>query len=78
MSNESPAALAEARIAKKELKAREGELALKEYYAQTAETEAKTARLRAERLAKEAADREAARTASPEPVAKPRAVKRKA
>ena len=58
---------------KKEIKAREGVMALAEYYAKSAATDEKTARLREARLAREAAER-----AAPKPAEKPRTVKRKA
>jgi hypothetical protein len=50
---------------KKEEKQREIEIALAQYRAEVKATEEKTARLRAARLAKEAADREIARTSAP-------------
>jgi hypothetical protein len=56
---------AQVRIAKNEVKKRESEIALAAYHAEARATEAKTARLRALRLAKEAADREAAASEPP-------------
>ena len=68
MSNNPPPVTAEARFAKKELKAREGEAAMSAYNAEKRATDLKTARLREARLAKEAVDRETARNAPPPPV----------
>ena len=56
---------AQARFAKFEVKKRESETALATYHAEARATEAKTVRLKALRLAKEAADREAAANAPP-------------
>ena len=61
---------AQAAFHKKEAQAREGASATAEYKAAANAERAKTERLRALRLAKEAADREAAANAPP-PVAKP-------
>ena len=61
---------AQARASIKELKKREGEVALAAYYAEKRSVDAKTERLRALRLAKEEADREAAKAAPPKPAAK--------
>ena len=63
-----PKEMAEARIRRKELQAQEGVQAWKDYVADGIETRANMARLRAQRLAKEAADRAAADAAPPEPV----------
>jgi hypothetical protein len=63
---------AQAAFHKKEAQAREGATAMAEYKAAGNAERAKTERLRALRLAKEAADREAAANAPPpEPKAKP-------
>jgi hypothetical protein len=56
MSNENEYGRA-AKAASKEIRAREAALAMKEYESQELAVAAKTARLRALRLAKEAADR---------------------
>lgn len=65
---------AQAAFHKKEVQAREGATAMAEYKAAGQAERAKTERLRALRLAKEAADREAALNAAPPPpVAKPKA-----
>ena len=65
---------AQAAFHKKEVQAREGASAMAEYKAAGQAERAKTERLRALRLAKEAADREAALNAPPPPpVAKPKA-----
>ena len=66
---------AQAAFHKKEIQAREGASATAEYKAAGAAERAKTERLRALRLAKEAADREAALNAPPPPppAAKPKA-----
>ena len=61
---------AQAAFHKKEVQAREGASATAEYKAAGQAERAKTERLRALRLAKEAADREAAANA-PRPTAKP-------
>ena len=66
---------AQARASLKEIKKREGEIALAAYYAEKRSVDAKTERLRALRLAKEEADREAAKAAPP--VAKKKAVRAK-
>jgi hypothetical protein len=58
-------ARAEATFKRKEQQARDGKLAMNEYNAATNAMREKTARLRALRLAKEAADREAAKSAPP-------------
>jgi hypothetical protein len=64
---------AEATFAKKERQAREGAKAFADYEAQANATREKTARLRTLRLAKEAADREAAAAKKPAALrAKPR------
>jgi hypothetical protein len=63
---------AQAAFHKKEIQAREGATATAEYKAAGQAERAKTERLRALRLAKEAADREAAAKAPPPPVAKPK------
>jgi len=63
---------AQAAFHKKEAQAREGATATAEYKAAANAERAKTERLRAMRLAKEAADREAAANAPP-PTAKPKA-----
>lgn len=77
MSNNPAVARAESAFAKKEQRAREGEAAMSAYRAEARATDAKTARLRALRLAKEAADREAALAAPPpKPAAKPRTVRK--
>jgi len=67
---------AQAAFHKKEVQAREGATAMAEYKAAGQAERAKTERLRALRLAKEAADREAALNAPPPPppVVKPKAV----
>jgi len=61
---------AQAAFHKKEAQAREGATAMAEYKAAANAERAKTERLKALRLAKEAADRDAAANAPP-PVAKP-------
>ena len=66
---------AQAAFHKKEAQAREGATAMAEYKAAGNAERAKTERLRALRLAKEAADREAAANAPPPP---PKPVKPKA
>ncbi|HEY6024874.1 MAG TPA: hypothetical protein VIV34_11955 [Pseudolabrys sp.] len=58
---------AQAAFHKKEAQAREGASAMAEYKAASNAERAKTERLRALRLAKEAADREAAASAPPPP-----------
>ena len=58
---------AQAAFHKKEIQAREGATATAEYKAASQAERAKTERLRALRLAKEAADREAAANAPPPP-----------
>jgi hypothetical protein len=58
-------ARAEATFKRKEQQARDGKLAMNEYNAASNAMREKTARLRALRLAKEAADREAAKNAPP-------------
>ncbi|MGZ3408864.1 MAG: hypothetical protein ACXWKC_02845 [Xanthobacteraceae bacterium] len=85
MTDTSSTTQAEAKfqkVQKKEEKQREIETALAQYRAETRATEEKTVRLRAARLAKEAADREAAlaakavKAAAPaKPVKKTRAKK---
>jgi hypothetical protein len=65
---------AQAAFHKKEIQAREGATAMAEYKAAGNAERAKTERLRALRLAKEAADREAAAAT---PVAKPKAAANK-
>jgi hypothetical protein len=67
---------AQAAFHKKEIQAREGATAMAEYKAAGNAERAKTERLRALRIAKEAADREAAAAAPPKPVAKGKAKKR--
>ena len=67
---------AQAAFLKKETQAREGASATAEYKAAANAERAKTERLRALRLAKEATDREAAANAPP-PVAKPKAAIKK-
>ncbi len=64
---------AQAAFHKKEIQAREGATAAAEYKAAGMAERAKTERLRALRLAKEAADREAALRAPPPPPPKPKA-----
>jgi len=66
---------AQAAFHKKEVQAREGATATAEYKAAALAERAKTERLRALRLAKEAADREA--TVTPPPAAKPKAAAKK-
>jgi hypothetical protein len=66
---------AQAAFRKKENQAREGATAMAEYKAANEAERAKTARLRAARLAKEEQDRKAAAAAPP--AAKPAAKKRK-
>jgi hypothetical protein len=56
---------AEARFARAQKAAEDGRKAMKEHEAETARVDANTARLRALRLAKEAADREEALAAKP-------------
>jgi hypothetical protein len=63
-------ARAEATFKRKEQQARDGAVAMKEYNAAGLATREKTARLRELRLAKEAADREAAKSAKAAPKAK--------
>jgi hypothetical protein len=63
---------AQAAFHKKEIQAREGATAAAEYKAAGMAERAKTERLRALRLAKEAADREAALRAPPPPPPKPK------
>jgi hypothetical protein len=67
---------AQAAFHKKEIQAREGATAMAEYQAAGNAERAKTERLRALRLAKEAADREAAANAPP-PTSKPKAAAKK-
>jgi hypothetical protein len=67
---------AQAAFHKKEVQAREGATATAEYKAAALAERAKTERLRALRLAKEAADREAAEN-TPPPGAKPKAAAKK-
>ena len=68
MTNDSEARdRAEAKFKKKELQAREGEKARAEYEAHGRAMAEKTAKLRALRLAKEAADRQAASEQPPRP-----------
>jgi len=57
-------ARAEARLTKQQERARESELALAAYHAENRAIEEKTARLRAARLAKEAAEQERAQQAA--------------
>lgn len=61
---------AQAAFHKKEAQAREGATAVAEYKAASNAERAKTERLRALRLAKEAAEREAAAVAPPKPAPK--------
>jgi hypothetical protein len=71
---------AEASFKRKEVQAREATKAMADYQAATAATREKTARLRKLRLAKEAADRDAAAKAPSKPKAaakKPAAKKRR-
>ncbi len=67
---------AQAAFHKKEVQAREGATATAEYKAAALAERAKTERLRALRLAKEAADREATEN-TPPPAAKPKAAAKK-
>jgi hypothetical protein len=67
---------AQAAFHKKEIQAREGATAMAEYQAAGNAERAKTERLRALRLAKEAADREAAANAPPQSP-KPKAAAKK-
>jgi hypothetical protein len=68
---------AQAAFHKKEIQAREGATAMAEYKAAGNAERAKTERLRALRVAKEAADREAAAAAAPpKPAAKGKAKKK--
>jgi hypothetical protein len=67
---------AQAAFHKKEIQARDGATAMAEYQAAGTAERAKTERLRALRLAKEAADREAAANAPP-PSPKPKAAAKK-
>lgn len=67
---------AQAAFHKKEAQAREGASAMAEYRAAGQAARAKTERLRALRLAKEAADREAAAAAPPKPAPKGKAKKK--
>jgi len=62
---EAQQALAEAKFKRKEVQAREGAKAMAEYEASQVATRAKTARLKALREAKEAADAKAAAEAPP-------------
>ena len=68
---------AEAKFTKQETKKKEGEVALAAYRAESRAIEEKTARLKKARLAKEAADREAAANAPPPPPKVVRAKKKK-
>lgn len=68
---------AQAAFHKKEIQAREGATATAEYKAAGQAERAKTERLRALRLAKEATEREAADKAPPPPAAKPKAAAKK-
>ena len=68
---------AEARFDRLQRQKREGEAAAKDYEAQSKSVDAKTARLKALRLAKEAADAEAAAAAPPKP-AKTKTTKKRA
>jgi hypothetical protein len=68
-SDKEAKARAEASFKRKEQQARDSKLATVEYEAAAKATRANTARLKALRLAKEAADREAAKDA-PKPKAK--------
>jgi hypothetical protein len=68
---------AQAAFHKKEIQAREGAVAMAEYKAAGAAERAKTERLKAMRLAKEAAEREAAAAAPAKPAAKCKAKKPK-
>jgi hypothetical protein len=76
LADTSATARAEANFRKKQAKQREGDAALAQYRAEARATDEKTARLRALRLAKEAADREAALLAPPPEPAK-KATKKK-
>ena len=67
---------AQAAFHKKEIQAREGATAMAEYKAAGNAERAKTERLRASRLAKETAEREAAAKA-PSPAAKPKGAAKK-
>ena len=67
---------AQAAFHKKEIQAREGATAMAEYKAAGNAERAKTERRRARRIAKEAADREAAAAAPPKPAAKGKAKKK--
>ena len=67
---------AQAAFHRKEIQARDGAAAMAEYKAAGNAERAKTERLRALRIAKEAADREAAAAAPPKPVAKGKAKKK--
>jgi len=67
---------AQAAFHKKEVQVREGATATAEYKAAVLAERAETERLKALRLAKEAADREAAENAPP-PAAKPKAAAKK-
>jgi hypothetical protein len=69
LSKEAQAAKAEASFKRKADQAREGKTAALEYEAAAIATRAKTEKLRALRLAKEAADREA-KAANPKPAGK--------
>jgi hypothetical protein len=78
LADTSATARAEANFRKKQAKQREGDAALAHYRAEARATDEKTARLRALRLAKEAADREAALLAPPpEPAKAKKATKKK-
>ena len=73
----SPSPQAGIRFEKAQKQAREGEQAMADYHAAGRAADAKIARLRALRLAKEAADREAAEEAAAQPVAKKQPTKPK-
>ena len=63
---------AEARFERLQRQKREGEAAARDYEANSAAVDVKTAKLKAMRLAKEAAEREAAASAPPKPARKKR------
>ena len=68
---------AQAKFDKHEVKKREGDAAMSAYQAESRAIDARPAKLRAARLAKEAADREAAANAPPPEPKAPRARKKK-
>ena len=70
-------ALAEAKFKRKEIQARDGVKATTEYEAAGAAIRQKTARLRALRLAKEEADKQAAAEAAPQKAKEPKGGKKK-